>query len=121
MNNNQLTPDDMSNLFRLFKIPKDLYNRWSTYANDTHQTMKSALAELLHTCSPGVYSHPTPDSIGWWYKSSPDYMEFSLKYTKPLQKEIFEIFKQTGCKNHTPEMNYEILERLHHALYRKQY
>lgn len=120
----QLTPDDMSNLFRLFRVPKKLYTRWSTYAKDTKQTMKGALAELLHTCSPGYYYIPKPGETGWWYVPNPkreDYTEFNMTYTRPLQEEIFNIFMQTGYKNQTPEMNGEIIERLNRALYLKRY
>jgi len=56
-----LTPEDMSNLFVSFVIPTKLYSRWKTYAKDTHQTMKGALAELLHRCSPGTYYHSIPE------------------------------------------------------------
>lgn len=118
----QLTPDDMSNFFGSFKIYPKLYTRWKDCAKYNHKSMKGMLSELLHSCSPGCYYIPEPDETDtWWTCPNKEYMEFTLDYTRPLQEEIFTIFKQTGYKNNSIEMNKEILERLNRALYLRRF
>lgn len=118
MNQDQLCPEDMSNLFRYFKIPKSLYSRWKDFAKSNNKSMISALAMLLHSCLPGVYYTVSQNDYKWWNAkhTDPDTMEFPLQYSNELQKEIFNVFMQTGYKNQTMEMNKEILERLDAAL-----
>ena len=132
MNKTDLTPDDISNLFLFFRIPTPLYNKWQNYAQNTKQEMKSALAELLSLTSSQLFVPPYKE-LGYiditqdWERKQPKmYKEhkikqFHLKYTKELQKEIFNIFMLTDYKNQTPEMNEEICARLDYALKLKKY
>ena len=121
----QLTPEDMSNLFFEFNIPSKLYGKWAVYSKETKQSMNSSLTELLHSCAPGQYYDPATSSPPRSYQhvpphsylhSQPHMITFSLRYTKPLREEIFNIFMQTGYKNNTNEMNNEIIKRLEKAL-----
>lgn len=122
-----LTPDDMSNLFRFFRVPTQLYNEWSQYATTHKQTMKEALTNLLRS----VRNTPNPlryedmnyiDIAIDWSRTQPKILkeglikQFHFQYTPELHNEIFYIFQQTGYKNGTIEMNKEICTRLAYAL-----
>lgn len=124
---NKLAPDDMSNLFRFFRIPTKLYERWQDYTMAHESTMGVTLAELLTQVSSQVFVPPY-ESLGYidiakdWSRTQPqmykkkEIKQFHLKYNEKLQKEIFNIFKLTTFQNQTPEMNKEICARLDYAL-----
>ena len=126
MDTNPLHPEDMSNIFRFFRIPTDLYNKWSEYANAHNLEMKPALAELLHSVQNQQiipYDHLNyPDIAEDWERTQPQMYkkhfikQFHLKYPPELQKEIFRIFIDTGYKGQTVQMNKEICARLDYAL-----
>ena len=108
-----------------FRIPTSLYKQWADYATITHQSMKSALTELLHSVLDVVipeekYKYPDiiVDQSSVCPRAYKDGIikQFHLTYTPALKNEIFYIFKQTGYKNQTMEMNEEICSRLEYAL-----
>lgn len=124
---NQLTPDDMSNLFRFFRVPTPLYDTWGAYAQHTKQTMKQSLADLLKSVRdlavPLQYEDTGYIDIAInWSQTQPKILkeglikQFHFQYTPELHNEIFCIFQQTGYKNGTIEMNKEICTRLAYAL-----
>ena len=119
--NNQIELNDMYNVFRSFKISKDLYLRWRDYAKTTKLSMNKALTQLLHSCPSGCYYNCTGQDTKWWYSTDKNYMTFNLELPKPLLVEIFNIFEQTQYKNQSLEMNSEILKRLDYALRMKGY
>ena len=118
--------DDMSNLFRFFRMPTDLYEQWSRYATHTNQTLKQAMTELLHSVSnlavPAQSKSYFADMIANQHQVQPKaykqhlIKQFHFKYTSELKQEIFTIFQQTGYKNGTMEMDIEICTRLDYAL-----
>ena len=123
----ELTQDDISNGFRFFRIPTDLYNQWSEYAISHKQTMKDTLAYLLKTVNKQVLVPPYeiynyPDIAEDWERTQPklykthQIKQFHLQYTQTLQAEIFNICKLTGYKNQTVEIDKEICSRLKYAL-----
>lgn len=126
MDEYQLTPEDMSNLFRFFRIPTDLYNKWHEYAKQRHQSTSYALADLLQS----VRDLPIPRyedtgyidiAIDYHLKQPKIYKQglirqYNYQYPDVLRDEIFYIFQQTGYKNQTLEMNKEICVRLAYAL-----
>lgn len=122
-----LTPDDMSNLFRFFRVPTPLYDIWGAYAQRTKQTMKQSLADLLNSVRdlaiPLQYEDTGYIDISMnWSQTQPKILkeglikQFHFQYTPDLHNEIFYIFQQTGYKNGTIEMNKEICTRLAYAL-----
>ena len=123
----QLTPDDMSNLFRFFRIPTPLYDKWHEYAKEQHKATSYALADLLQSVRDlaiplryedtgyidiAIDHHLTAPKI---YKQGL-IRQYNYQYPNVLRDEIFYIFQQTGYKNGTIEMNKEICTRLAYAL-----
>lgn len=120
------TPEDMSNLFRFFRIPTPLYDKWHNYAKQHKQNTSYALADLLHSVQ--NVSLPSYEDTGYidiaidhHIKQPKIYKQglikqFHYQYPNQLKDEIFYIFKQTGYKNQTLEMNKEICTRLAYAL-----
>lgn len=120
------TPEDMSNLFRFFRIPTPLYDKWYNYAKQHKQNASYALADLLHSVQ--NVSLPSYEDTGYidiaidhHIKQPKIYKQglikqFHYQYPDVLRDEIFYIFRQTGYKNQTLEMNKEICTRLAYAL-----
>lgn len=117
---------DMSNMFRFFRIPTPLYDDIADYALIKNYSITVAMATLLHKVRnkkvPPYATFEFIDIAKDQYRVQPQMYksgyikQFNLRYPVILQKEIYDIFKQTGYKNQTIEMNKEICARLAYAL-----